>query len=114
MLARVHRLSQQRDILRVYKRGVYGAGGGVLSVKAAPNGRVETRLVIVVAKKVSKKAVLRNLMRRRITGSLETRWGTVRAGYDIVISVHSDLTGLSPAELSDRLAQALGRASVQA
>jgi ribonuclease P protein component len=96
----------------VYKRGTYGAAGGVLSVKAAPSGRDHIRAVVVVGKKVSKSAVKRNRMRRRLIGELETRLATLKSGYDIVVSVHSDVSDLPTTELRDRLVQALERAGV--
>ncbi len=112
MLARDNRLRKAHEIARVYKRGVYGGAGGVVSVKAAPSGRAQTRVVIVVAKKVSKRAVVRNLIRRRVSGDIEKRWATLRAGYDIVISAHSDISDLSPGLLGAHLTKALTAAGV--
>ena len=112
MLARQFRLRKAADITRVYKRGSYGGSGGVLSVKATPSGRPHPRVVIVVGKKVSKRAVVRNRLRRRISGDLERSWATLRGGYDIVVSVHRDVSELPAAALSDHLSQALTRAGV--
>jgi ribonuclease P protein component len=85
-----------------------------LSVKALTSGRPNPRVTIVVAKKVSKKAVIRNRLRRRISGDLEHRWGTLRAGYDIVITVHSDVSGLQSDALSRHISTALTKAGVVA
>jgi ribonuclease P protein component len=112
VLAKSHRLRTAADIARVYKKGVYGSAGGVLSVKAVRSGRLTARAVVVVGKKVSKRAVVRNRIRRRLTGLLFSEWATVRTGYDIVISVHSDVSELSTDELRERLFEALGRAAV--
>jgi ribonuclease P protein component len=113
VLARENRLRQPKDITRVYKRGVYGAAGA-LSVKAAPSGRPHLRAVVVVGKKVSKRAVVRNRIRRRIIGELERSLATLNSGYDIVVSVHSDVSVVPAAELRERLFQALTRAGVAA
>jgi ribonuclease P protein component len=110
VLARPFRLRQASDIARVYKKGSYGGVSGVLSVKALRSGRPTPRVVIVVGKKVSKKAVVRNRIRRRISGDLEQRWATLKPGYDIVISVHTDVSALATEALSSHLATALGRA----
>jgi len=109
MLARDNRLRKAHEITRVYKRGTYG-GGGAISVKAAASGRSQTRAVVVVGKKVSKRAVVRNRLRRRLLGDLKSRWATVRAGYDIVVTVHHDLSELSSTELRQQFAKALERA----
>lgn len=112
MLARENRLRSAADIARVYKRGAYGGSGGALSVKAVVSGRPVTRVVVVVAKKISKRAVVRNRIRRRLVEQLRQRWATVKPGYDIVVSVHADLSQLPPLELTSHLAKALGRAQV--
>lgn len=112
MLDRSHRLRRASDIAYVYRRGVYGGSQGALSIKAARSGRSETRAVVVVAKKISKRAVVRNRIRRRLIELLRTEWATVQPGYDIVVSAHADLSNLSAAELAAHLARALTRAGV--
>ena len=113
MLARQNRLRKASEIARVYKQGNYGNAGGVLSVKAAHSGRPEARAVVVVGKKVNKRAVVRNRIRRRIIADLERSWATLRSGYDIVISVHRDVSEIPGPELSERLSFALTRAGVK-
>lgn len=112
MLARPNRLRSAADIARVYKRGAYGGSGGALSVKAVRSGRPASRVVVVVGKKVSKRAVIRNRIRRRIIELFRLRWATVIPGYDIVLSVHSDISELTAASLSGHLTKALDRAGV--
>lgn len=112
MLARPNRLRQASDITRAYKKGVYGGVGGVLSAKAVASGRPVTRVVVVVSKKIDKRAVVRNRIRRRLLGLLEESWATVRTGYDIVISVHSDVSGLPADTLRQHLNRTLSKAGV--
>ncbi len=112
MLARNHRLRKAYEIARVYKKGRYGSAEGVLSVRSAQSGRPDSRLVVVVAKKISKRAVVRNTIRRRLIGLIQQEWATVRPGYDIVITVHSDISDLPATDLRRHLAIALARAGV--
>ena len=112
MLARENRLRKANEITRVYKRGNYGAVSGVLSVKALSSGRGQTRVVVVVGKKISKKAVVRNKIRRRLIGHLQAHWATLRAGYDIVVNVHTDLSAVPMDKIAQSLTQALDRAGV--
>lgn len=112
MLAAPNRLRKPRDITRVYKRGVYGSAEGLLSLKAAASGQAQTRAVIVVSKKVDKRAVVRNKIRRRLSAALAEIWATVPTGYDIVVSVHSDISGLPAARLRELLQLALYHARV--
>jgi ribonuclease P protein component len=113
MLPAAHRLRSSADIARVYKRGSHGGSGGVLTVKAAPSGRPQTRAVVVVGKKVSKKAVLRNRIRRRLTEALRGDLATVAPGYDIVVSVHADISETPAPAIREHLTRALTRAGVR-
>lgn len=112
MLKSVNHLKKNHDIMRVYRRGAYGSGSGLLSVKAAPNGILHSRAVVVVSKKIDKRAVVRNRIRRRLNGRLAEIWTTVAGGYDIVISVHMDLSELPTQQLATSLNEALSRARV--
>jgi len=109
MLPAANRLRKTRDINLVYKRGVYG-GAGDLSVKVMPNRLPQSRLVVVVGKKIDKRAVVRNRIRRRLVESVRQMWATVPASYDIVVSVRADLSERPFDELAGLLEQALGRA----
>jgi ribonuclease P protein component len=111
MLAAANRLRKPNDINLVYRRGIYG-GGGDLSIKAAPNKLTQSRLVVVVSKKISKRAVVRNLIRRRLIGAVREIWATLPPGYDIVVSVHADLSHRPFPELGNMLKEALRRARV--
>jgi ribonuclease P protein component len=68
--------------------------------------------VIVVGKKIDKRAVVRNRIRRRLAELIFSEWATVRTGYDIVINVHSDLSELPATTLRERLTEGLRRAGV--
>jgi ribonuclease P protein component len=109
MLPIPNRLRKSSDITRVYRQGRYG-GGGDLSLKARPNHLPESRAVVVVGKKVDKRAVVRNRLRRRCAAALVRLWKGVPAGYDIVVTVHQDISELPVAQLDHQITQALRRA----
>jgi ribonuclease P protein component len=111
MLSKDKRLRLGRDISRVYSRGRY-AGAGIISLKALETKGPGSRAVVVVSKKVSKKATLRNRLRRRVTAILEAQWQTVRPGYDIVVTVHEDLADVSPQQLQAKLRSLMERANL--
>ena len=112
MLAPTNRLRKPAQINRVYKRGAYGSAAGLFSLKAATSNELNSRAVVVVGKKVDKRAVVRNRQRRRLAAVLREAWGTVPGGYDIVISVHTLLNDVSSADLRLHLNQAMERAKV--
>ncbi len=108
MLASRNRLKQPRAIARVFRQGRQGSSGNI-RLKASINGTQESRVVVVVSKKVSKRAVVRNRIRRRVGALVAERWATVPSGYDIVIVVHGDIAEAPAAELAKQLAEAVER-----
>ncbi len=111
MLSSPHRLAHSRAIARVYSRGHSGSSGS-LSVKAAANGMSESRAVVIVSKKVSRRAVVRNRIRRRVAAMLADSWATVAPGYDIVVTVHHDVSGEPAPVLTQHLTAACQRAKL--
>ena len=112
MLAAKFRLRHRRDIDRVYKRGRYGRAE-LLSAKVWRTQGAVSRAVVVVSKKVSKKAVVRNAIRRRLAAQLAQLWETIPTGYDIVINARQDLSKTSVAELKSQLVKALTAAGIR-
>jgi ribonuclease P protein component len=106
MLASAERLKKGGAIARVMTRGRYGADGPVV-VRALRSHVPTSRGVVVVSKKVSKKATVRNRIRRRLAAILAERWATVTPGYDIVITVRADIVEVPAAKLTTHLDTAL-------
>ena len=86
MLARAHRLRLGRDIDRVYRQGRYGRGE-LLAVKMLKRPSGVTRAVVIVGKKVSKKAVVRNRIRRRLYAIVRLMEKEITAPHDIILNV---------------------------
>lgn len=106
MLAQAYRLRRPEEINRVYRRGQY-AGTAELAIKVLKTNLPVSRAVIVVPKKISKKAVERNRLRRQLAEKLAANWQTVPAGYDIVVNVRQ-----AGPSLAASLMPALARAGV--
>ena len=103
MISQKHRFSGHKSLDYVYQKGK-GARTGALGIKAAPSRRDDYRLAVVVSKKVSKSAVRRNRIRRRIFElfrKARSEYGEpIR--YDIVITAFDERIADMPAEeLSD-------------
>lgn len=87
MISRSHRFRGRNDINNVHRRGK-NARGPLFAIKALPNpNRDAYRVAIVVSKKVSKSAVERNRIRRRIFACLRALELVEIRPYDIVIVV---------------------------
>lgn len=111
MLASANRLKAGREIARVQTKGRYAASDG-FAVKMVRGGRAYSRAVVVVSKKVSKRATVRNRIRRRVAALLAGSWETVLPGYDIVVTVRDDVSELPQPDLARSLAKVLAKAGL--
>lgn len=85
-----------------------------LSLRFILNSRQTTyRLSIAVSRKVSRSAVVRNRIRRRIYEIIRLQGGNIRKPYDLLFVVHTDkLAEISAAELAARIQTLLHKAEV--
>ena len=91
MLGRTHRFHGYNSLRAVYRRG-RTLRGPMLSLKYATDrpGR-PYRVGIVVGRKVSKSAVVRNRIRRRLYGLVRTQLNAERArGHDLVFTGYDE------------------------
>ncbi|MCX6727382.1 MAG: ribonuclease P protein component [Candidatus Saccharibacteria bacterium] len=90
MIAYKHRFHGHNSLRFVYAHGKTYRGQ-LLSIRIAENaGRIEYRCAVVVSKKISKSAVKRNRMRRRLYEIVRKNQDTIKIPADIVITVFSD------------------------
>ncbi len=111
MLARPYRLRKSSDILRLYKQG-QRAHTRWLVVYSRANHLGESRATVVVAKKVDKRATVRNRNRRRVGEWLRTSWSQIAPGFDILVSIKSDIRELTATELQAELVAGLRKLGV--
>ena len=91
MLSKKYRLKKKKDFERVYKQGK-GIRQDFLFLRAGKNNLENSRIGIVVSAKVSKKAVERNLFKRRLREALRKKLPDMRPGLDIIIIVLKGFT----------------------
>ncbi len=85
MLGRGYHLKEERDIIRVKRKGKKydGPFSSWLVFKREDKG--PSRFVIVVSTKISKLAVKRNFIRRTISESIRQSTSFLKPGFDCVI-----------------------------
>lgn len=108
MLKQANRLNRNKDFNKVFKQGA-SAYGAVLGVKAVKNEAGKARVAILVSKKVSKRAVVRNLVKRRLMEIIRLNWLSKLSGYDLVITCQPNIKDKSYQELETELNTALTR-----
>jgi len=84
MLPFKNRLSKRKDHERVQKLGGFVSFNNI-AIKALENGTNDTRIGIVVGIKYSKKAVERNLAKRKIQEAVRSEIKNIKKGLDVVI-----------------------------
>lgn len=78
-------LKKKTDFDNVYKKGkVFGNRN--FTLRYLKNGKNANRLGIIVSKKVSKRAVKRNKLRRQIREAYRKIDTSVKPGYDLIIT----------------------------
>lgn len=94
-MPRTNRLKRREDFKIVYSRGIRRHSSH-LSLRALPpeskskeNSLKETKIGISISKKVSKKAVIRNRIKRQIRGAMRELLPTFPKGWKILIVVKS-------------------------
>lgn len=90
MLKRNQRISKKNDFNDIFKFGK-NFSNNLLVLKVFPNGFDFCRFAAVVSLKISKKAVERNKMRRRIMEILRAREENIKKGFDLVFIGKTDL-----------------------
>lgn len=88
MISRSNRFHGRGSIQRLYKTAK-SARTGSLALRYAPNERRQSyRMAVVVSRKISKSAVVRNRIRRRLYEQVRILSGNFTAPYDVVIVVY--------------------------
>jgi ribonuclease P protein component len=106
MINRTHRFHGYGSLRYVYQHG-QTIRGPLCSLKFVHNDRrTDYRLAVVVSKKVSKSAVVRNRIRRQLYEAVRRLEAKIAGPYDMVLTVfHEQVKELSGQEV-DRLVRA--------
>ena len=114
MISHQYRFHGRASIGRVYRSG-QTARGEYVSIKYTPSKREDYRLSVVVSKKVSKSAVVRNRIRRRIYEIIRKTKSETNKKWplDLLISVFDERVATMPSEnLEETIHKLLGKAGI--
>lgn len=110
MLGRRHRFHGYNALRGVYQRG-RSARGQSLSLKYVERDpKRPYRVAVVVSRKVSKSAVVRNRIRRRIYEQVRLNAGLVKPGTDLVFTAYGEaLAEMDTAKLASLIKDLLSK-----
>lgn len=98
MLAKRYRFHGHNSLRYVYTKGRV-VRARYISVKYVKNSRREqSRVAVVVSKKVTKKAPTRNRIRRRVYEVIRNEWLYIQPKNDIIITVFDERVAHEPHE----------------
>lgn len=113
MIPRTHRFHGLNSLNHVYKHGRTVRGSFITLKFVAGNPDKTWRCAVVVSKKVSKSAVVRNRIRRRIYEVIREHGAEITRPYDLVVSVFDEKIALvPPSQLSKALDTLLSQAGI--
>ena len=106
MLPAKYRLKQEKDF-SLLARSKKSAFSKALSMKMRENALPHSRFGVVVGLKVHKKAVRRNLLKRRIREILRSHLEEIKPGYDVMVLTQAKALEDEYAELETQLLSCL-------
>ncbi|MEK7615449.1 MAG: ribonuclease P protein component [Patescibacteria group bacterium] len=108
MLPFVHRLRLETDIKTLFARGksVFGL---LVGMKMAKNEVGVTRFAVVVGTKISKRAVVRNRLRRQLRGILLKHLTEFKPGFDVILMPKKEAIGKTSKVLEQDLLTTITR-----
>jgi len=106
-----HRFHGRHSLRGVYEQG-RSLRGPLLSLRFKHrDARRPYRVAVVVSRKVSKSAVTRNRIRRRIYEQVRLHSDLIQPGSDLVFTAYNEqLANIESAQLADNIKELLGKA----
>ncbi|MDP3991166.1 MAG: ribonuclease P protein component [Candidatus Nealsonbacteria bacterium] len=111
MLSKPNRLKKKKDFERVFKLGKTFKED-FLFFKIAKNHLSPTRFGFVVGKKVSKKAVVRNKIKRILGEIIRRNITKIKNGFDVVVSVDGRIKTKDQKSIEEVISKLIKKAKI--
>lgn len=112
MFAKAHRFHGYGSLKAVYGRGKTVRGTAISLKYSNRDASKPYRVAVVVSRKVSKSAVVRNRIRRRVYDQIRQMAPAFPDGFDLVFTVYSDqLATMESAKLAQSIQELLKKAN---
>jgi len=111
MLPRKHRLTQDKDFKKIFKKGKFFIGR-FINLRIAKNNLEVSRFGFIVGKKKFKKAVDRNKIKRQLREIIHLKLDKIKSGFDIAIIVKEDIKNKSYQEIDGVMEKVLNKAGL--
>lgn len=106
MLKRESRVNLKKDFENIFKIGKYSSGQ-FIGFKVAKKNFSDRRYGIIISKKISKKAVIRNRLKRQIRDIIEKEDINLKQGFDSILIPRKDILNKTFAETRNEIKEQL-------
>ena len=111
MLPSENRLRLQKDFKYIFKKG-RTVNSSALLIKTVKKQAPKNRFGIIISNKISKKAVERNKIRRRIKSWINKNQTKIKKGFDIIIITKKSIVDYSYLETEQDLLKIFKKAGL--
>lgn len=111
MLPKKYRLTKQKDFKKTFKQGKYYSQD-FMALKITKNNLGFSRFSFIIGLKVSKKAVVRNKIRRQLHEIIRLKLTSLKIGYDIIFLAKLDAVDRGYREIEEVLIILLKKAKI--
>jgi ribonuclease P protein component len=113
MIAADYRFHGHGSLNYLFRNGTTARNSRILVRSVANRRRKTSRISVIVSKKVSKSAVVRNRIRRRVYEVIREHWGNITPQTDFAVTILSaDIAVLGNQEVVQSVIGALQQAGV--
>ena len=102
---------KKKDLNKILRKGKR-FNGEILLLIIFKNDLKNTRVGLIISKKVSKKAVVRNKIKRRIYSLIRNKLSKIKTGFDVLIITRPEIKEKNFFEINKILSKVLKRAGV--
>lgn len=111
MLKKDFRITENKDFQIVLKNGRFIHTGNFL-LKYIKNNLINSRFGFVVSTKTFKRAVDRNLVKRRLRETIRLNLDSIKEGYDVVFIIKKPALGVKYGDLEKGVLNALEKSGL--
>jgi len=111
MLAQINRIKKKKDFETIFGNSK-SLKNNLFIFKIAKNDLGLNRFGFVVSQKISKRAVVRNKVRRRLSEAVKVEMANIKSGTDLVIIALSGIEKKEFVEIKESLNNALAKSGL--